>query len=494
MERLADADPIYDTVDATDAGLRSVRGGVYRVGGYIVGSALSAAAAVLLLRYLGVADFGRYVTVTSLVAIVVGLSDIGLMLVGQREYVLRSTEEERHRLTANILGIRLVVTPVAVGLSLLFCIAAGYESSVVIGTLIVGASVVIGNAALTFMVPLTAQLRFGALTAAEVGKQLVIVGGNALFVVLGAGLLAFFGVQVAGALVLLLLVAVFLGWRFLTWPRFSLPEWRVILREAAPMGAAVFLSVLYLRTLVVMASLLTSAVQTGLFATSYRVLEMITAVPGLMVGTAFPIMSRAGLDNQVRLRYVLQRLVETSLLVAVPLVLVLAIAAHPIVLILGGRAYSGSAAVLRIQSFALLGSFVSVVWTTALVAVRRQSDLLIINTVALVSVAALGGSLIPLFGATGAAIAAVVGEALLALVALAMLLRARPELTPDPRFALKVLIAGFAAAMFAFVPGVPALGKAALAVGVYAVVVVSVGAVPPEVFDALSRNAGRPAS
>ena len=493
MDRSADVEPLWnDSVELADAGLRSVRGGVYRVSGYLVGSALSAVAAILLLRYLGVANFGRYATVMSIVAIVLGLSDLGLTLVGQRDYMFQQTEEDRRRLTANILGIRLAVTPVAVVLALLFCIAAGYQPTVVVGTLIVGASLLFGNAALTFMLPLTGKLRFGALAAAETGKQLVIVGGNWLFVALGAGLVAFFGVQFAAAVGLLLFVSAFVGRRLLTWPRFSLPEWSAILREAAPMGIAVVVSVLYLRTLVVMASLLTSAYQTGLFATSYRILEMIVVVPGLMVGTAFPIMSRVGLDDLARLRYILQRLIETSLLVGVLLVLVLVMAAEPIVVILGGHAYEAAAPVLQIQSFALLGSFVSVVWTTALVAVRRQSDLLIINTVALVSVVVLGGSLIPLFGAKGAAAAAVAGEALLALVALLMLVRAQPQLRPDLRFAPKIGCAAAAAALCALIPDLPALARASLAVAVYSLVAISVKAVPQEVFDALSRRAPRP--
>ena len=42
---------------------------------------------MLLLRHLGVAQFGRYATVIALAAIVAGLADAGLTVAGQREYV-----------------------------------------------------------------------------------------------------------------------------------------------------------------------------------------------------------------------------------------------------------------------------------------------------------------------------------------------------------------------------------------------------------------------
>jgi hypothetical protein len=95
MERSTDAEPLWnDSVELADAGLRSVRGGVYRVSGYLVGSAFSAVAAILLLRYLGVANFGRYATVIDR-CVVLGLSDLGLTLVGQRDYMFQQTEERR---------------------------------------------------------------------------------------------------------------------------------------------------------------------------------------------------------------------------------------------------------------------------------------------------------------------------------------------------------------------------------------------------------------
>src|SRR3954469_8430148 len=88
------------TVDEvlTDAGAggSAIRGGVLRVAGYALGLALTGFASIVLLRYLGVVEFGRFVTVTALTAVIGGLTDAGLTVVGQREFVLCRTADARH--------------------------------------------------------------------------------------------------------------------------------------------------------------------------------------------------------------------------------------------------------------------------------------------------------------------------------------------------------------------------------------------------------------
>jgi O-antigen/teichoic acid export membrane protein len=65
--------------------------------------------AVLLLRHLGVDDFGRYGTVMALLGIVQGISDAGLTMTGSRELAVRAGEERRE-LLAHLLGLRILVT------------------------------------------------------------------------------------------------------------------------------------------------------------------------------------------------------------------------------------------------------------------------------------------------------------------------------------------------------------------------------------------------
>ena len=58
-----------DVLTSAEAGGRVIRGSAWRVGANGAGIVLGLATATLLLRHLGVAESGRYVTVMSLVAI-----------------------------------------------------------------------------------------------------------------------------------------------------------------------------------------------------------------------------------------------------------------------------------------------------------------------------------------------------------------------------------------------------------------------------------------
>ena len=59
-----------DLLDTTQAGSAVIRGGGVRIVGYVVNVAIAVGSSALLLRYLGVADTGRYTTVVALTSIV----------------------------------------------------------------------------------------------------------------------------------------------------------------------------------------------------------------------------------------------------------------------------------------------------------------------------------------------------------------------------------------------------------------------------------------
>ena len=76
--RDTDASPV-DVLSGPDVAAHVVRGGLQRGAGFLAINLLTGLTAIVLLRYLGVEDFGRYGTVMALLAIVQGVSDAGLV-------------------------------------------------------------------------------------------------------------------------------------------------------------------------------------------------------------------------------------------------------------------------------------------------------------------------------------------------------------------------------------------------------------------------------
>ena len=263
-----------DLLDSAAAGPAAIRGSLLRAAGYGGGVLFSVISVSLLIRHLGVADFGRYVTVISLVTIVQGVTDAGLTAIGVREYAVLK-RDERARLMRNLAGIRIALTSLGGLLATAFAAAAGYGQPLVLGTLLAGAGLVLVVMAGTYSVPLSATLRLGTVTALDVLRQLLTVLAIVGLVVAGAGLLPFFALAVpVGAVVVVVTVIVVRGSMPLR-PTFEGKEWLRLARIVLPYAGASALGTIYFRVTIVGMSLIASELQTGYYATSYRVLEVL---------------------------------------------------------------------------------------------------------------------------------------------------------------------------------------------------------------------------
>lgn len=495
MQDGAESAPIDDrregsrgVLHSTQAGTKVIRGGALRALGYATSALFLAGTSVLLLRHLGVVDFGRYATVVSLTAIVSGVTDAGLTAIGLRDLSSR-LPLERVALLQNLLGIRLVLTPIGVIAALLFTLAAGYGATVVAGTAIAGAGLVLMNGQATTMLPLSVDLKIGRVAAADVLRQASSLVAVALLVAIGASLLPFFLVYVVIGLVLIAATPLLVGPNFVWRPAFERDVWRIVLRDMLPVGAAVVMAVIYFRVLIILMSLLAPGIQTGLFATSFRVMELIFGVPSLVLSVALPLLAVAA-DDRERLQYMLRRIIESSLLVASFVVVITLVIAAPVLGLLGGGTYRAAAPILRIQIFAVIPLFFGQSLLLGLLAIRRQRALAAANGAALVAVVALGLILVPPYHARGAAIAAVAAEVLLALSLLLALARSHGFLLPSWSFTLKLGIAAGLATLMIFVPGIGPAGQAIGAMVLYIGTVLLTRAVPAEILDAF-RVAGR---
>lgn len=472
-----------EALTAPGAGHRAIRGGVIRVAGYGAALLLTALVTPFLLRHLGVTQFGRYTTVVAIVSMVQGLTDAGLTVVGQRIYV-HADAVRRRTLLADLVGIRLVLTPLGIAVGVLFTVVAGYPNAIVTGTILAGIGVVLAVVAASLAMPLSIELRLGAVTAIDFFRQLTLVVGIVALVIVGAGLVPFLALYIPAGMVAVVAALAFLGPSSWVAPRFSWSEWKPLLREALPVALSNMVNTTYVRALVILCSLLASAEQTGLFSTSYRVSEILLGVPMMLMGAVFPILAHAHVASHDRLAYVLQRMGEATLLLGMALGLVLAVGADPIVELLGGSQFEGAADALRIQSIAIAGAFMTQLGTAALIAVERPRMLLLVNLVALVTVIVLGVTLIPLWGANGAALAASIGEVVLAIATLTLLTRAHPALRPDLRYVPKLLLAAGVGALCILLP-IPAVLATVGAVVVYTAIAWLLRAVPVELIEAL---------
>jgi O-antigen/teichoic acid export membrane protein len=475
-------DPLY----GPDVGPAVVRGTVWRVGGYAFGVLLTAAASILLLRYLGVDDFGRYATVMAIIAIVGGLSDAGLTAVGTRELARRAPGKPRTELLGHLVGMRMVLTPVGVALGVGFAALAGYEDELVVGTLLAGAGLVLVNTQATLLGLLPVELRNARLTAAETTRTLVATVVIAVLVIAGASLVTFFAGQIVVGLVLLALTPLILGRGWRTRPRFDLDVWRAVLGKAIGVAVAYTLGLVYFRLLLIMLSLVAVERQVGLFGTSLRIYELLVGIPVLVLGVTLPVLSAAAAQPE-RLNYQLRRVSEGALLLATITAIATGLAAEPVVTLLGGEEYRGAAPVLQVHIAGFVPMFLANVCATTLVATDRQRTLIVVNAVGLAFLVVIGAVLVPAYDATGAAAAAAIGELILASVSIVALARHGQRVLPQVGWLVRLVVAAaLGLGLGAFLP-IPAIAGAVLGTAVFAAMVLALRLPPPEFATALPR-------
>jgi O-antigen/teichoic acid export membrane protein len=483
-----------DVLDTPEAGPRALRGSVLRTLGYVLGILVSLAAVPLLISHLGFGGYGSYVAVISLTTIVAGLTEGGLNAIALRE-CSAANAAERVRLIRDALGARIVLTSVGAALAVAFAAAAGYGGRLVLGTAAAGVALELQMIASLLGVELQAELRFGWISAIDLVRQIVNVVGVVALVLAGAGIVLLLVATIPAAAAALLLTAVLVRGRMPLRPGFELRSYWRLVHESIPWAAVAALNVVYFRLTIVIMKIVESSTQTGYFATSFRIIEVLIGIPSLAVGAAYPILTRSVTADRDRFEYASERLFELALVSAAGMVVWLEVGAHFAIGVLASsqsaHAVEATTSVLRIQGPALVGTFVGVACGYPLLTLRRYRAALSANLVALLISATLIVPLATLLAARGAAITALVGELTLGLLSAVFLRRVAPNVPLRAGSVVRVAIAAAVAiAAGVLAPIHPVLGVL-LASAVYLGALALVGRLPPELREFAELAAGR---
>ncbi|MGH2855116.1 MAG: oligosaccharide flippase family protein [Solirubrobacteraceae bacterium] len=482
-------------LDTPAAGGLIIRGGLLRLGGYVVAVGLSLIPIVLLTRHLGPALFSAYTTVISLVSVVSMVTDIGMSNLGTREFAVREGAE-REQLMRDLLGLRVVLTLLGMVCATLFAVLAGYDAALLAGTVLAS----LGTIALvfqhTFTIPLAADLRLGTLTVLELGRQVFTVVAIVALVAVGAGVLPLLAVSLAVYVPLVPATAALSRGRISARLELRPRNWLALLRLTVSFSLATAVGVIYVYTAQIITSLAASAHQSGLFALSFRVFVVLVTVPGLLAGNALPLLARSARDDRERLAYAMQRIFEVSLILGVAAALGLLAGAPFVVAVVGGPKFAGAVAVLRIQGVAMIASFLVAGWGFALLSIKRYGALLAVNAAALLVSCTLTLLLASADGARGAAVATLCGESTLALGYLLVLVRGHPELRPRVAILPKVAAAAAPAlALLLALGSLPSVALTAIVLAAYGLVILLTRATPQELTELIPRlPRSRPAS
>jgi O-antigen/teichoic acid export membrane protein len=426
------------------------------------------------------------------VAIVAAFSDLGLTGVGVRELSMRPPAE-RWPLARDLLGLRIALT-LAGGVVIVAIAWVAYSPTLAAGVALACVGLLLQATQDNFALPLVVGLRLGSVSALELSRQVLTTVFTIALVLAGASLVPFLGISIpVGAIVLLATAVLVRGTRSLR-PTFSFSRWHRFLSPMLPYSAAIAASSLYFRASILLVSVLGTATELGYFSASYRIIEVLTAIPALLVGSALPIFARAGSEDHDRLGYALGRVFEVSLIVGAWVAVSVAVGAPLAIAIVGGPSFKPAVPVLALQGIGLGAMFVSLVWANGLLGLGLYRVILAISVSGLVFTAALVAILVALDGAQGAAIGTAAGEIVLAILQCLAVVRRRPVLRPSLRILPGVVLATVLGLTPLAMTGIPVIARLAVSTALFAAALLLTRAYPPELIDLLPGLRARVAS
>jgi O-antigen/teichoic acid export membrane protein len=404
---------------AEEGAQRILANTVYRAAADVGSKLISIAFFVVLARQLGESGFGVFVFGLTLAAILTVLANFGQDLVLTREVARDHSRLDAY--FANTVGLKLAVAlPVLVtAAAVMAAIGTDMETRWVV--LLLGIALVAEQLAYTCFAVYQAFEQLVYVPVVIIGQRLLtaLVGIAAL--VAGASVVAVSAIYL-GAAVAALALAYALLRRHVARPRlaFSARVWPQLFAAAAPVGAASVLSLLMFRADTAILALFDSSEVVGGYGAAFRLFEATLFLSWAVSTAVYPVLSRLSVTSRPSVGDVFDGALKLVVALTLPLSVGMAILAEPIIHLLYGREFDEAVVPLQILAPAIVAYSVAFVSGGMLVAQNRQRATAVVYgaLTTLNIVASL--VLIPPLSLDGAALAALITQAGLALVLLAL--------------------------------------------------------------------------
>ena len=458
---------------------------IAQTAGLAGGTALGFVNFLAVTRGLGPAAFGDLTAATVFLLFPIALADIGLATGVLREvsvapertdYVIRASLPLRVLIAVAMLAAALVAS-----LALPFTDRA--QTAIWLGaigsffTLLALALQPLFQARLQMHVPVAATLAGRALT---LGLILLAFAADRGFT---AVVLAY----VVGNVFSFVIVAAGAARQISLRPLFVPDYWRTLVRGSIAIGIATGLFLSYYRIDTVLVALLRDSREAGLYGAAFRFVEIAEVLVSAIGVSVFPSLARLVATGDVRILGALQRSFEVILAFSAPILVAVLLVADDLVSATAGADFgeAGSALRLLVPYLGLL--FVSAILIRVAAALHVDRFVLVVAVVVLVLNLALNLALLPEYGYKVAAITSTLSEACV-VVALGAIVWRRLAFVPSLRYGWVVGLALAAMLVSYWLIPFPALLAIALALVVYAAVVVALPGTARDVVVALAPS------
>lgn len=387
-----------------------------------VGTALGIVAIAIVTRALGPEGFGAYTTVTSFLQVFGVLVDFGVTIVGLQ--LLSEPGADEGKVIGNVLGVRLVTAGIFLGIAPIAALFFPYPQEIKIGI----AFTTLSFLALAVHQILTTlfqkRLQMRAAAVAELGGRLTLVALMAASAAAGWGLFGALAATTAANVVQL--AVAWIAASRLTPIRIQYDPllWRRIYRLSWPIGVSIAFNLIYLRADALILSLTRSQEELGLYGAAYRVIDVLTVLPFLLMGLVLPRMVASWKSgDEERFGSLMSRSARYLLAFILPVACGGVVLGRAVMTAVSGEDFAAAGGYLAVLLFGVVMIYWGTVFSQAVIALELQRRMLPFYAANAALALVLYLWLIPRFGAAAAAWITVLSEATIAVASAAVVLR-----------------------------------------------------------------------
>jgi polysaccharide transporter, PST family len=368
-----------------------------------------------VIRYLGATQFGLFAYASAWIAIVGGISSLGMDALVVRDIIKRP--EQAGMLIGTTIGFRLLTSLFGSLVVLGFVCIFRPDQPLVWGLVaLLGVGAVfqtLESGELWYQ----SRIQMWRLVLPRLALFFVINGLKVILILHGAGLVAFVGVSAVEWMASGLLTFVFVRWEKTGLGRltFNLEKGRLLLGECWPLALSGLMVILYMKISQLMLAGMLNNAALGVYSAAIRIPEAANFFPIVLASSLLPSLLRHRDQGPVVDRAARLRFYRLNVLIAIALCLPLSIGSPWIVRLLYGHKFQEAVPIMAVYAWTLLFVFLGVARAQCLLNERRTKCFIFFTVCGLLVNVGLNLLMIPRFGPLGAAWASVLAYAVAAL-------------------------------------------------------------------------------
>ncbi|MBM2821196.1 MAG: polysaccharide biosynthesis protein [Candidatus Berkelbacteria bacterium] len=396
---------------------------IIQVIGKVITTVISLFLVAALTRYLGVSGYGQYTTIFAYLQFFAVFADFGFFWFLVRE--ISKPDVDQEKIFNNVITFRSIMAAFIFTLAFFVAFLVPQYHDIRTGIGIIAAASFWQALNGTYVGIFQNRLRMDKAALTDVLGRIVILAlviwQIKMQMPLERILWSYFFGNLVNFVLSGVLGRVYVKFRF----AFDFKFWKKIFRESALIFIVSILGIIYFKMDILMLSLLRSSTDVGIYGPSYKVIEILILLPAMFMGNVFPVVTRYIYAKDNRLGNAFQKSFDFLVITGIPIAVGVIFTASRVIEIVAGQEFlsahtiapifgltANSALALQILVIAVAISFLSHLFGYMIIALGKQTKMILPNVILVIFNIGLNIILIPRFSYIGAAAVTVLTEIL----------------------------------------------------------------------------------